>query len=237
AVLIKSAEFFLEAAERIGVFLGIPPFIIGVTIVAAGTSLPELAASIVAVLSGSPEMVAGNVIGSNIANILLVLGVAAILNKSIRIDWDIVKVDLPLLAASAVLLYLTVMDGVFDFGEALFCIFGFLVYIGYTLSMKSTVSHEEKNGKVAEVMGIEKGISLKDPIIMILAIVGLYFGANYTVVSVVEISAMLGITTSVIAASVVAFGTSLPELTVSFTAVIKKKPEIAIANVLGSNIF
>jgi cation:H+ antiporter len=234
-LLIKSADYFLKAAEHIGIFLGIPSFIIGVTIVAAGTSLPELAASVVSVLAGNSEIVAGNVIGSNIANILLVLGIAAIVNRQLRIEWEIIKVDLPLLALSALLLLLCVMDGVFTFPEALFCIFGLLVYLGYTISMRSSAPVQKE--KVSEVMGIEKKISFKDPLMIIIGIIGLYIGANYTVVSVIELSALFGIATSVIAASAVALGTSLPEVMVSLTALRRSNPEIAIANILGSNIF
>ena len=107
-VLIKASGYFTDSAERIGIFFGIPAFIVGVTIVSIGTSLPELVSSIFAVLRNSSEIVAGNVIGSNIANIFLVLGITAIIGKKLKITYELSHVDMPFLVGSAFLLMLTV---------------------------------------------------------------------------------------------------------------------------------
>ncbi len=133
-VLIKSADYFTDAAEAAGTALGIPSFIIGFTIVALGTSIPELASSVIAVMENSSEIVPGNVIGSNISNIFFVLGITAILSKRIKIDYEILKVDLPLLIFSAFLFTVTVWDRTFNRYEALICVAGLSIYLLYTVN-------------------------------------------------------------------------------------------------------
>jgi len=191
--------------------------------------LPELATSIFSVFKGATEFIAGNVIGSNIANILLVVGVAAIISKSLKINWDIVTVDLPMLLASAFALALVLWDGVFSFGEAVVLLIGYIIYVEYYLAMhRNSVKPLEKKEKM----------SWKIPAILIVSAIGIYFGAEYTVRSVIELTKILGFKdTSILALSAVAIGTSLPELTVSITAALKKNYEIALGNALGSNIF
>ena len=134
--LIKASDYFTDAAEKIGLFLKMPAFIVGVTIVAIGTSLPELVSSIFAVLRNSSEIVVGNVIGSNIANIFLVLGVAAILGKKLKVEYRLSNVDLPMLFGATVLFSISIWDGLFTIGEAILslCLLG--VYITYTVSTK-----------------------------------------------------------------------------------------------------
>jgi cation:H+ antiporter len=112
-VLLKAAQLFTKSAEKLGLYFGIPPFIVGVTIVSIGTSLPELVSSVIAVTKDSPEIVIGNVVGSNITNVFLVLGVVAIVGKKIDITYELIHVDLPLLAGSSFLLAAMVWDGVF----------------------------------------------------------------------------------------------------------------------------
>ena len=114
AVLIKASSKFTGAAEKIGLYLGISPFIVGVTIVSAGTSLPELVSSIVAILSGSSEIVVGNVIGSNITNIFLVLGIVGVVGGKLHIEYELIHVDLPLFVGSSFLLTLMLWDRVFS---------------------------------------------------------------------------------------------------------------------------
>ena len=116
-VLIKASDFFTDSAEQIGLFLGISPFLIGVTIVSVGTSMPELISSIVAVYQNSSEIVFGNVIGSNIANIFLIIGVASLISSPLRIQYELINVDLPLFVGSTFLLGLTVLDGEFSLND------------------------------------------------------------------------------------------------------------------------
>lgn len=129
AVLGKAADLFTTAAERVGLHFGMAPFTVGVTIVAVGTSLPELVSSIIAVVAGSPEIVAGNVVGSNIANILLVLGVAAIVGGELRITHDLAHVDMPMLMGSTFLFAVMAWDGFFTLPEGLLCLGALAVYM------------------------------------------------------------------------------------------------------------
>ncbi len=226
-VLVKSADYFTESAEKIGLYFKLPPFVVGITIVSIGTSLPELVTSVFAMLDKESSIVAGNVIGSNIANIFLVLGVSAIISKGLFTEHDIMKVDLPILAASAFFMFMASQDGIFDFKEGILSIIGLIVYMIY--------ASKSKKMNFDNIM-IEK-LELKTPIILILSIIFVNLSAKYTIINVIEISKALSIATSAIAASVVAFGTSLPELMVSINAAKKGNLEMSIGNVIGSNIF
>jgi len=235
-VLIKASGYFTDSAEKIGIFFGIPAFIVGVTIVSIGTSLPELVSSIFAVIRNSPEIVAGNVVGSNIANILLVLGIAAIVGKRLKITYEISHIDMPFLVGSAFLLVVTLWDGLFTLPEALLCILTLIIYLLHTITV-------EKKHKDVEIKKEMKGalkkrkFELQTYIILILSGFFIYLGAKYIIEAVIKLSGLLNIGTEIIAVSAVALGTSLPELMVTIVAARKGKPEIAIGNVLGSNIF
>ena len=232
-VLVKSSDYFTEAAEKIGLLLGLPSFIIGVTIVAVGTSLPELVSSIIAVQQNSSEIVLGNVVGSNIANIFLIIGIASVISNKMDIYYELIHVDLPLFVGSAFLLALTVYDGKFTIGEALICIACYVVYLFYTISSSDGSTAEESSENNPE----EKPSLIKQIIIVAISAVFLFFGADYTIESITKISEILNIGKELIAVTAVAVGTSLPELIVSVSAAKKGNPEIAVGNVLGSNIF
>lgn len=239
-VLVKASDIFTDSAETIGNWLKLPAFIIGVTIVAIGTSLPELASSIASVMKGSSEIVIGNVVGSNIANIFLVLGIAAIVAKKLKIKYELIHVDLPLLICSAGLLAITVWDGVFSIPEAVICLIAIAIYIIYTIRSESGGKDKEIRKEMKpELKKLRKRDKLKATvwIMLILSAFFIYVGAEFTVSSVIELSKLLNIGTEIIAASAVALGTSLPELVVSVTAARKGNAEIAVGNVLGSNIF
>ena len=239
ALLVKASDVFTDSAERIGVGFGISPFIIGVTIVAVGTSTPELVSSVLAVIKGSPEIVAGNVMGSNVTNIFLILGISAIVGKKMVTSYQLANVDLPIFVGSAFLVSLMVMDGAFSRAEALLCLAFLLVYLVYAVRAERVADRVKE--KFLEEEGIviteKRRPDLKVYAKLSISLFFLYIGANYTVVSVVRLSEMVGIGTEVIAASAVALGTSLPELVVSVRAAAMNKPELAIGNILGSNIF
>lgn len=232
-ILLRASDYFTGSAEKIGLSFGIPNFIVGVTIVAIGTSLPEIVSSIVAVVRDSPEMVVGNVVGSNIANIFVVLSIAAIIGKKMKITYDLVHIDLPLLMGSAFLLTITIVDGVFSFLEALLCIAGLIVYLMHAISIEKK-RVDVKRRKESESRG---ELRWKTFAILVVSAFFIFIGAKYTVESVIRLSELLNIGKEVIAASAVALGTSLPELMVTISATRKGKPEIAVGNVLGSNIF
>ncbi len=249
AVLVKASDYFTDSAERIGIAFGISPFIIGVTIVAVGTSTPELVSSILAVTKGSSEIVVGDVMGSNVTNILFILGLSAIVGKKLVTSYELANVDLPLFVGSAVLLSLMVVDGAFSLAEALLCLALFFVYLLYAISVERVA--DEAMARSQEAMeaagaGVGAGTAVRpkkrklDPKVylkLVVSVFFLYIGANYTIVSVVKLSEMVGIGTEIIAATAVALGTSLPELVVSVKAAAMNKPELAIGNILGSNIF
>ncbi len=234
-VLLKSSQYFTESAERIGVYFGIPQFIVGVTIIAIGTSLPELVSSIIAVLEDSSEIVIGNVVGSNIANICLIIGVAAVVGKELTTKYDLISVDLPLFAGSSFLFALMIWDGRFSFGEALLCIVGIVLYMFYAVSVGREQGKRAVTG--AGAGGERRALGWTIPVVLALSAGFIYLSAKYTVESVVRISEILNVGKEIIAVSAVALGTSLPELSVSVTAARKGKSELAIGNVLGSNIF
>ncbi len=235
-VLVKASDFFTDSAEKIGLYIGLPPFIIGVTIVSIGTSLPELISSVLAVLEGSSEIVVANVVGSNIANIFLIIGAACLIgSKSLRITYDLVSVDLPLFVGSTFLLVLSVWDQKFSAGEALIFITAYIMYLFYTIKDSEEEEEQEQKNNVDERKSSR--YLLRQILIVILSIVFIYLGAKYTIDSLVAISEILNIGKEIIAVSAVALGTSLPELVVTINAAKKGQEEVAIGNVLGSNIF
>jgi cation:H+ antiporter len=191
-------------------------------------------------MKGSPGIVAGNVVGSNIANIFFVLGIAAIISKKvIKIEFELIHVDLPMLIGSAFLLTLTFLDGVFTFGEGLLSIAGIILYLIYTSTTKREHRDFEISDKVKKEEKVleEKKLNWTTILILIASSIFIFIGAKYTVESVIELSQIFSIGAEVIAASAVALGTSLPELMVTVSAARKGQTEMALGNVLGSNVF
>lgn len=224
-ILIKGSDWFVDSAERIGLALGISPFIIGVTIVAFGTSLPELASSISSVLNQQSEIVLGVVIGSNITNILLVLGLVSTVGKVVKMDYDIMDIDMPMLLGSAFLLWFCMADQYFSFFESI------IFLIGLTIFLINSISGNEKSD-------LERPkISWRDIFLLVLGGIFVKYGADFTVDAIGKLAEGFNLETTILAQTLVALGTSLPEVAVSITAAKKGKPGIAIGNVLGSNIF
>lgn len=232
-VLLKASDFFIDAAEKISLFLGVPPFIIGVTIVALGTSLPELVSSIIAVLNDASEIVVSNVVGSNIANTLLVMGTVAVIGRRLVLKLNLSKMDIAMFLGSAILLCITVWDGQFTFLEGLFCIAGLLAYLFSTFDSGRKIRNLQK----ADGNYVKPKLEWQVIPILIASGFFIYLAAKYNIESIIILSALLNIGTDVIAQSAVAVGTSLPELLVSISAVKKNNAEMAVGNILGSNIF
>lgn len=225
AVLIFASDRFISAAEKIGLSWGISPFIIGVTIVAFGTSLPELATSIASVYKGQSEIVVGNVIGSNITNILLVIGLTTLAVRGLTLKRFLMDVDIPLLFGSAILLWFALSDGRFSLLEAFIFLSGLVGFLYYSIKDQDEESPEK----------VSTGIMTY--VILLAAGVAVYFGATYTVDSIVELSGYFGVDPSIVSLGALALGTSLPEIVVSISAARKGQHEMAIGNVMGSNIF
>jgi len=227
-VLVKGADWLLASSEKIGLKIGLSPFVVGVTIVAFGTSLPELISGFVAVANGVSEIVVANAVGSNIANILLVVGISAIVGKRLSVSKDLIDLDLPLIALSTAIFLLVAYDGSVTFFEAMFLVTTYIIYLGFSLIYKD----DEADEKVKRPK-----ITPNDVLMLVIGIVGLSVGAKFMVDSIEALSLILNIGAGIIAISAVAIGTSLPELIVSVKAAVRKQSEVALGNVFGSNIF
>jgi cation:H+ antiporter len=232
-VLVKAADYFTDYAERLGKIIKMPNFLVGMVIVAIGTSLPELSTSVAAVFQDQSEMVAGNVLGTVIANVLLGLGIAAIVVRGrMKFDWDLVSNDMPIFVTAILLVVITLLDGKFTFAEAVIMMLGYLIYLVYTADI-----HRKYNQELKPEPKKKEKMSPKIPIMLILSLVFIFISAKYTVDSVIGIATILGLGTSVIAASILAIGTSLPEIMVAITAARKRKYDMVIGDIMGSNIF
>jgi len=232
-VLLKASDYFVEASEKIGIYANVPKFVIGATIIALGTSLPELASSIVSVIENSSEIVVGNVLGSNVANIFLVFGISVFFFKVPQLYDKKRFIDLIILQVITLLFGLSILDQDFAYYECIIFIVLFIAYLVYVLKFRDSLIdiedliEEEKTHK----------ISWKEPVILIISVIFIYLGAKYTVEAVIQLSNILNIGKEIIAITAVALGTSLPELFVSYVAGKKGNFEMVIGNVIGSNIF
>jgi cation:H+ antiporter len=230
AVLIKGSDLFVDSAEKLGLVLGLSPFIIGVLILGIGTSLPELAASLVAVFSGDTSIVAGNAIGSNIANIALIAGFTAFVAGNIDVKEDISSTDLSFLVGSSLLIWFVFLDGSMTFFEGVFFVLAMVLVIVYTLNAGGDQEREDEEE--------ERGhFSFRDILWVFAGLAMVIGGAKFAVDAIINLSAEAGVSTEIISLGMVALGTSLPELAVSITAARKGKPSVAIGNVIGSNLF
>jgi cation:H+ antiporter len=231
-VLLMSAKYFTESAEQIGAWLGLPVFVIGVFIVGIGTSLPELIAGIMSVQQGNSEILPGNIMGANISNIFLITGLVVILyRKTILLQSSYMYIDLHFLVGSFLYFIIIAYDGIIQWQEA---IIGLLIYLAYAIYLIKG-SNEENVGKNEST--ITKSFSLKPIIMIVIASVGIYFGADYTIQSLSELALALSVPSSIIALTLLSLGTTLPELAVNIAAVRQGKTEMAIGNVLGSSVF
>lgn len=231
-ILIKGADIFVENASKIATKFNIPQMVIGLTIVAFGTSLPEAAVSIKGSLSGNAGISVGNVIGSNIMNILLILGVASCI-AALQIKKNTFRIEIPFVVfITALLLVLGII------GEGLSRVDGLILLIFMAIFMIYLV-HSAKNGEAddEETVITEKDTMLRLFLLVVVGGVCIVLGSNVTVDAASYIAAELGMTPRLIGLTIVAFGTSLPELVTSATAAKRGKADIAIGNIVGSNIF
>jgi cation:H+ antiporter len=230
AGLLLSAKFFTKSAEDIGKYFSLPTFVIGVFIVGIGTSLPELISGIISVNKGASEILSGNIIGANISNILLITGLAVVLNKqNISLNSGYMYIDLHYLIGSFLFFYMISYDGRIEVLEAIFGLFMFLFYSIYLI--KGEVNNESKQTK-PKVSFPKTALA-----ILIASAIGIYFGADFTISSLEAIAADLAIPKSIVALTLLSLGTTLPELAVNISAIKQGKAEMAIGNVLGSCIF
>lgn len=230
-LLYYGAEYLVSGSSRMALSLGIRPLVVGMTVVAFATSMPELMVSVLAATKGSADMAAGNIVGSNIANIGLILGVAALV-APLPVAPRTLRREIPFMLLVSVLLYLFCLDGKLGFpnGLVLFLLLlGFLAYCVRTA--RSTV-----DGEATAATG-EGGGHLRNLLFIGLGICGLGVGAELMVRSATTIARALGVSELVIGLSIVALGTSLPELAASLMSAWKGEMDIGVGNVIGSNLF
>lgn len=239
-VLIMGGDFLVRGASSIALRLHISPLVVGLTIVAFGTSAPELLISIKAALGGSPDMTMGNVIGSNICNLALVLGVTALIG-AIPVKKDSIRIDWPMTMGASLMLYFLVTfesDPLISRVEGLIFV---TIIASYTYFIISKSRKENKAQKALEAEAdLDEDSSnniWKDVVFMLIGCAGLYFGAEWFVGSAQKLAFYLGVSERVIGITVVALGTSLPELVTAIVASIKKETDLALGNLMGSNIF
>lgn len=235
-ILIKGADFFVEGASGVAGNFKVPKMLIGLTIVSFGTSAPEFAVSIKSLLAGSGDIVLGNVIGSNILNILLIVGISALFH-SLNVKNNTVRKELPITIMITTAFAVLLSDNVFSKnvpnsflrGDGLVLVLFFGVFLYYLISMsRNTIEQETDNSYP----------SLKKSIIFtVLGLIGIVMGSNFVVDGASELAKLIGISERMISLTIVALGTSLPELVTSVTATRKGEYDIAIGNVVGSNIF
>ena len=235
-LLIKGADIFVDGSSSVASHLKLSKMLIGLTIVAFGTSAPEFAVSIKSLISGNRDIVLGNVIGSNILNILLILGVSALIH-SLNVKNNTVKKELPITMLISILFAVLLSDKLFDTGiknsftrsDGIILLLFFLVFIYYLISM----IRNKTNDDTEEI----KLPLVKSIIFTILGIIGIVIGSSLVVDSASALATIMGVSERMISLTIVAFGTSLPELVTSVIATKKGEYDIAIGNVVGSNIF
>lgn len=228
-MLVKGADWFVDGASGIAEKFRIPPLIIGLTIVAMGTSAPEAAVSITATLKGTADITVGNIVGSNILNVLVILGLSAVITP-LAVGKSTVRYELPFLIGITVLLLLLGLDGTVSLTDGLILLLFFALYLTYLFVMA-------KKG-MAEIEESDKHLKLWQALLA--TAVGLalvIYGSDLTVDAASAIARMLGLSERFIGLTIVALGTSLPELVTSVTAARKGSADIAIGNIVGSNVF
>lgn len=240
-ILYFSAEGLVSGASSLAKRIGISPLVIGLTIVSVGTSAPELVVSVKAALNGQSALSIGNVLGSNFFNIGIILGLSALIYP-LAVKRQLLKLDVPVMILAALLFFLFFLDSIISRIEALIFIVMFVSYTVYLLisskkkNIKTQDSDSEKEMHLEEEIRLNKHWTL-DILLIGVGLLGLVYGSDLLVENAVIIAARLGMSEAMIGLTIVAAGTSMPELATSVVAAVKKRADIAIGNVVGSNIF
>lgn len=232
-LLIKGADIFVEGSSNIAKFFKIPTIIIGLTLVAFGTSAPEAAVSITAAINKSSDLSVSNIIGSNIFNLFVVLGITSLF-KDVVTEKEVIKKDYMLALFSSIILLVLIGLNYFIKGTLMLNrIGGFVLLVVLIYYLVNLVKNVDSSKKVVE----EKKFSIKDIIFIIVGLACVILGGNLTVNAATEIARTFGMSERFIGLTIVAIGTSLPELCTSLVALLKGENDIAVGNVIGSNIF
>lgn len=229
-LLIKGSDFFVDGASNIASILKIPTLIVGLTIVAFGTSAPEAAVSITSSFAGSNALALSNVIGSNLFNMMLIVGLCALLNE-LKIDRDVVKTDLPFLVIITIILTAIILIG-WNISqiEGIILLIIIIAYISYLV-------YDARKSKESEIVEKPKLSLLRSIIYIVLGAAAIVIGGDFVVDSASYIAMAFGMSETLVGLTIVAMGTSLPELVTSLTALKKDETQLVIGNVVGSSIF
>lgn len=233
-VMVVGAEFLVKGASALAARLGIPAIIIGLTVVAFGTSAPEMAVSAIASLDGSADVAVGNVVGSNIFNVLFILGVSALI-APLTVAPQLVRIDVPLMLAVSLLAWALASDGTITFNEALLLFAGIGAYVVLQIALAKRGPARTDEPEPTEQ--IRRSHVLLELAQVAGGLVALVIGSRWLVSAAVDIAGLLGVSDTVVGLTIVAAGTSMPEVATSVMATIRGERDIAVGNVVGSNIF
>ena len=243
ALLVKGADWFVDGAAGIATKFGIPQLVIGLTIVAMGTSAPEAAVSITAAFAGNAEITIGNIVGSNVLNILIILGITALVYP-VAVQKSSLIFDIPVVLLATAILFVLGYDGNISRLDGIIMLVVFVAYLFFLFwdakRPKKLESAEVKKEEAENEETKNEGKNLSLPKAVIFTVIGLVLivaGSNFVVKSATFIATALGLSQRFIGLTIVALGTSLPELFTSVTAAMKKNSDIAVGNIVGSNIF
>lgn len=236
ALLIGGGELLVRSASKIAIDLGLSPLVIGLTIVAYGTSAPELGVSLFAAIEGSPEIALSNVVGSNIFNIGFILGLCALISP-LTVNLQLIKIDVPILIFISLLSYLFCLNGQLETSEGLVLFLGAALYTFWLIrasKKESTVIQKE----FSENINPNRNSKIFKEFLFVLIALGiLVVGSRLLVIGAIDLAKLLGVSDTLIGLTIVAAGTSMPEVATSVMATIRGQKDIAIGNVIGSNIF
>ena len=234
-ILLFAGDLLVRGAVNVSLRLGVPALIVSLTVVAFGTSAPELLISVQAVTSGAPGLALGNVVGSNTANILLVLGLPAVVSRLHTAEFDTRKSYMIMLAVSMIFIAVCFM-GPIGVIHGLFLLVLLALVLVY--QARAALSHRRANGSGEDVEGADPEMAAwKIAVYLGLGLIGLPLGAHLLVEAAVDIATRFGVSDSVIGLTLVALGTSLPELATTVMAAIRRQADVALGNVIGSNLF
>lgn len=234
-MLVIGADLLVKGAARLAGTFGIPAVVIGLTVVAFGTSAPELAVSVKAAYSGQAELAIANVVGSNTFNILFILGVAALVSPLV-VSRQLIRQDVPIMLGVSILAVLVTMDGTINKLEAGLFVLGLLAYTVF-LFFQGKKKGTDTGDEEVEAMLKNQVPAWKNILLVVGGLILLVWGARWLVSSAIEIATMFGVNEAVIGLTIVAAGTSLPEVMTSVVATYRGERDIAVGNVVGSNIF
>lgn len=246
-LLIKGADWLVDGASALAKRLKVSDLVIGLTVVAFGTSAPELAVSAISSWSGNSEIAIANIVGSNTANILLILGAAAIITP-LAVTKETVWKEIPLSLLAVVLVGIMSADAIIDGSpfsaltriDGLVLLSFFIIFIYYTFGLAKSQSSDQKNSEEVTKDDASshqsKGL-FSSLVFLVVGLIGIILGGKLVVDNAVSVATILGISSSLVGLTIVALGTSLPELVTSIIAALKKNTDIAVGNVVGSNIF